>query len=33
MTLALFEHFPNNTEGLASNIQSLSNDEVSNTAS
>jgi len=33
MVLALTEHFPNNTEGLASNIQSSSNAEVSNSAS
>jgi len=33
MVLALTEHFPNNTEGLASNIQALSNAEVSNSAS
>jgi hypothetical protein len=33
MTLTLTEHFPNNTEGLASNITSSSNAEVSNSAS
>jgi hypothetical protein len=33
MTLALIEVFPNNTEGLAADIQSLSNTEVSNSAS
>ena len=33
MVLALTEGYPNNTEGLASNIQSLSNTEVSNSAS
>jgi hypothetical protein len=33
MTLALIEHFPNNTQGLASNIQASSNAEVSNSAS
>ena len=33
MVLALTEHFPNNTEGLASNIQSSSNAQVSNSAS
>jgi hypothetical protein len=33
MTLALIEHYPNNTEGLASNIQSSSNAEVTNSAS
>ena len=30
MTLALIEHFPTNAQGLASNIQSASNAEVSN---
>jgi hypothetical protein len=33
MVLALTEHFPTNADGLASNIQSLSNDQVSNSAS
>jgi hypothetical protein len=33
MTLALIEVYPTNAEGLASNIQSLSNAEVSNSAS
>jgi len=33
MVLALTEHFPNNSEGLASNIQASSNAEVSNSAS
>ena len=30
MTMALIEHFPTNAQGLASNIQSASNEEVSN---
>jgi hypothetical protein len=33
MTLALIEVFPNNTEGLAAAIQTLSNTEVSNSTS
>ena len=33
MTLALIEHFPNDTQGLASSIQAASNAEVSNSAS
>jgi hypothetical protein len=33
MVLALTEHFPNNTQGLASNIQASSNAQVSNSAS
>jgi len=33
MTLALIEVYPTNGEGLSANIQSLSNDEVSNTQS
>ena len=33
MVLALIEHFPNDTQGLASNIQAASNAQVSNSAS
>ena len=33
MTLALIEVFPNDTQGLASSIQSASNAEVSNSIS
>jgi hypothetical protein len=33
MVLALTEHFPTNGEGLASNIQSSSNAQVTNSAS